>query len=156
MDVRSLQGNAFLCAFMKTKKTRSACTIILPKVSRRDLCYASGIERFCFYHILHPFLSGRPGPSLSKYCGGLSPPARKVVQLLRGVNPPIGGGRFRRGLPPAAAVGQPKSRFLLFQQLAKRLCSLELYRDSVQGGVVGLKSYCTVVEIHRAWTKQML
>ena len=66
-----------------------------------------------------------------------------------GLTPPSGGGRFGRGLPPAAAVGQPKSRFLLFQQLAKRLCPLELHRDSVQGGAVGLKSYCTVVDIRR-------
>ena len=43
-----------------------------------------------------------------------------------------------------------------FQQLAKRLCPSELSRDSMQGGTVGLKSYCTVVEIHRAGTKQVL
>ena len=35
-------------AVMKTKKTRSARTIILPAVSRRDLCYASENERFRF------------------------------------------------------------------------------------------------------------
>ena len=42
-----------------------------------------------------------------------------------------------------------------FQQLAKRLCPSELYRDSVPGGTVGLKSYCTVVETHRVGTKQV-
>ena len=36
-----------------------------------------------------------------------------------------------------------------FQQLAKRLCPLEPHRESVLGGAVGLKSYCTVVEIRR-------
>ena len=39
---------ALFCVFMKTKKTRSARTIILPGVSRRDLCYASGNEQFRF------------------------------------------------------------------------------------------------------------
>ena len=41
-------------------------------------------------------------------------------------------------------------RYSFFQQLAKRLCPSELYLDSVQGGTVGLKSYCMVVESHRA------
>ena len=39
--------------------------------------------------------------------------------------------------------------FFVVQQLAKRQCPLEPHRDSVLGGVVGLKSYCTVVEIRR-------
>ena len=47
------------------------------------------------------------------------------------------------------------SRLWVFQQLAKRLCPSESYRDSVQGGTVGLKSYCTVVEHHRAGRKYM-
>ena len=42
---------ALFCVFMKTKKTRSARTIILPGVSRRDLCYASENEGFRFYQI---------------------------------------------------------------------------------------------------------
>ena len=50
----------------------------------------------------------------------------------------------------AEQCSERKSRFWVFQQLAKRLCPSELYRDSVQGGAVGLKSYLTVVEIHRA------
>ena len=33
---------------------------------------------------------------------------------------------------------------------AKRLCPLELYRDSVQGGAVGSKSCLAVVETHDA------
>ena len=36
---------------MTTKKTRSVRTIILPAVSRRDHCYASENEGFCFYQI---------------------------------------------------------------------------------------------------------
>ena len=36
---------------MTTKKTRSVRTIILPAVSRRDLCYASENEGFRFYQI---------------------------------------------------------------------------------------------------------
>ena len=45
---------------------------------------------------------------------------------LRGVNPPSGGGRFLGGgYPPAAAAGPPKLRFLIFQQLAKRLTQLD-------------------------------
>ena len=56
----------------------------------------------------------------------------------------------------AEQCSERKSRFGVFQQLAKRLCPLELYRDSVQGGTVSLKSYCMVVETHRAGTKQML
>ena len=43
-----------------------------------------------------------------------------------------------------------KSRFWVFLQLAKRLCPLELYRHSVQGGAVGSKSYLMVVETHDA------
>ena len=38
-----------------------------------------------------------------------------------------------------------------FQQLVERLCPLEPHCDSVLGNVVGLKSYCTVVEIRRDW-----
>ena len=56
----------------------------------------------------------------------------------------------------AEQCSERKLRFWVFQQLAKRLCPSELYRDSVQGSTVGLKSYCTVVEIHRAGTEQML
>ena len=39
------------CASMKTKKTRTARTIILPAVSRRDLCYVSENDRFRFFVI---------------------------------------------------------------------------------------------------------
>ena len=40
------QGTLFCVFFAKTKKTRSARTIILSGVSRRDLCYASGNTRY--------------------------------------------------------------------------------------------------------------
>ena len=39
---------SFSNVFTKTKKTRSVRTIILPVVSRRDLCYASENEGFRF------------------------------------------------------------------------------------------------------------
>ena len=39
----------FSNVFTNTKKTRSVRTIILPAVSRRDLCYASENEGFRFY-----------------------------------------------------------------------------------------------------------
>ena len=51
------------CACMKTKKTRTARTIILPAVSRRDLCYVSENSRFRFYNIRTIF---RTSPSISK------------------------------------------------------------------------------------------
>ena len=55
------------------------------------------------------------------------------------------------------AFGQARaSRFVFFQLLAKVLWPLELYRDSVHGGVVGLKSYLTVVESHDAANISML
>ena len=41
----------FSNVFTNTKKTRSVRTIILPAVSRRDLCYASENEGFRFYQI---------------------------------------------------------------------------------------------------------
>ena len=41
----------FSNVFTNTKKTRSVRTIILPAVSRRDLCYASENEGFLFYQI---------------------------------------------------------------------------------------------------------
>ena len=34
--------------FLKTKKMRDVCTINLAVVSRRDLCYVSENEGFCF------------------------------------------------------------------------------------------------------------
>ena len=50
----------------------------------------------------------------------------------------------------AEQCSERKSRFWVFQQLAKRLCPSELYRDSVQGGAVGWKSYLTAAETHDA------
>ena len=52
MDVRDLQGGRtrlFLCVMKTTKKMHSALVIILPVLSRRDLCYASEIAGFRFY-----------------------------------------------------------------------------------------------------------
>ena len=40
-------------------------------------------------------------------------------------------------------------------QLAKRLCSFKLYRDSLQGGVADSKCYCAIVKTHRDETSQM-
>ena len=57
-------------------------------------------------------------------------------------------GRRASGSPP------PETRFSFFQQLAKSLCPLEPHRDSVHGGVVVSKSYCTVVEIHHVGSEQ--
>ena len=51
MNVRTGRADKLFCVFMKTKKTRNARTIILPAVSRRDLCYASENEGFRFYNI---------------------------------------------------------------------------------------------------------
>ena len=62
------------------------------------------------------------------------PPAAAVEDWLGGLNPP----RRRRW------------RFLFFLSLAKRRVPLESYRGSVHGGVVGSKSYLTVVETHDA------
>ena len=45
--------------------------------------------------------------------------------------------------------------FWVLLQLAKRLCPFKLYRDSVQGGMVDSKSYCTVVKTHRDETSQV-
>ena len=38
----------FFHDFLKTKKMRTVCTINLAVVSRRDLCYVSENESFCF------------------------------------------------------------------------------------------------------------
>ena len=54
----------FFCACIKTKKTRTAHTIILPAVSRRDLCYVSENNRFRFYNI--PTTLGTFAPSINK------------------------------------------------------------------------------------------
>ena len=66
------------------------------------------------------------------WLGRVSPPERRRP-IWEGVAPGGGGGG---GWPTKIVI------FVLlpFQQVAKRLCPLELYRDSVQGGVVGLKS----------------
>ena len=45
--------------------------------------------------------------------------------------------------------GPKMTHFLLLLQLAKRLCPFKLYRDSVQGGMVDSKSYCTNAKTHR-------
>ena len=50
---------------------------------------------------------------------------------------------------------QKLTHFLVLLQLAKRLCPFKLYRDSVQGGMVDSKSYCTVVKTHRDETSQV-
>ena len=42
--------------------------------------------------------------------------------------------------------------FLVFLQLAKRLCPFKLYCDSVQGGMVDSQSCCTVAKILRVGT----
>ena len=49
----------------------------------------------------------------------------------------------------------PNDPFWALLQLAKRLCPFKLYRDSVQGGMVDSKSYCTVVKTHRDETSQV-
>ena len=55
----------------------------------------------------------------------------------------------------AERCSEQESRFWVLPQLAQRICPSELYRDSVQGSAVGLNSYCTVVDNHRAGTGQM-
>ena len=45
-----------------------------------------------------------------------------------------------------AKTGPQKSRVWVFLQLASKPSALEPYRDSVHGGGVGLKSYCTDAE----------
>ena len=45
-----------------------------------------------------------------------------------------------------AKIGPQKSRFWVFLQLASKPSALEPHRDSVHGGGVGLKSYCTDAE----------
>ena len=132
-------------------------------VSPADTCPVSPAQTNAPSQQMAPVLSHQDrerlpctGAALGKRYIEVYPVAAAVGRSwLGGVNPPSGGGRFGKGLPPAAAVDQPKSRFLLFQQLAKVQCPSESYRDSVQGGVVDLKSYCTVVEIHRAETKHI-
>ena len=49
-----------------------------------------------------------------------------------------------------AKTGPQKSQFWGFLQLASKPSALEPHRDSVHGGVVGLKSYLTVVETRDA------
>ena len=63
-----------------------------------------------------------------------------------------GGDQARReaGLDPGRARKLRFSVLLIIIMLARRLCPLELYRDSVQGGAVGSESYLMVVEIHDA------
>ena len=39
--------------------------------------------------------------------------------------------------------------------LALILCPFKMYRDSVQGGMVDSKSYCTIVKTHRDETSQV-
>ena len=47
------------------------------------------------------------------------------------------------------ALGPPKQmRFAFFRKLARVLCPLEPYSDSVHGGALGLKSYRMVVDAH--------
>ena len=71
--------NLDFSAVMKTKKTRSARTIILPAVSRRDLCYASENEGFRFYDcqtylaIVGVFFFPVPGPHFLFNVGLLGP-----------------------------------------------------------------------------------
>ena len=45
--------------------------------------------------------------------------------------------------------------FLILLELAKGLCPLKLYRDSVQGRMVDSKSYCAVVKTHRDETSHV-
>ena len=45
--------------------------------------------------------------------------------------------------------------FLVLLQLAKRLCPFKLYRNSVQGGMVDSKSYCTNAQTHRDQASQV-
>ena len=47
---------------------------------------------------------------------------------------------------PRGKTGPQKSRFWVFLQLASKPIALEPHRDSVHGGGVGLKSYCTDAE----------
>ena len=51
--------------FLKTKKMRNVCTINLAAVSRRDLCYVSENESFCFGQ-----KNGFPGPGPGLGFGG--------------------------------------------------------------------------------------
>ena len=45
--------------------------------------------------------------------------------------------------------------FFVLLQLAKRLCPFKLYRNSVQGGMVDSKSYCTNAKTHRDEASQV-
>ena len=47
------------------------------------------------------------------------------------------------------------THFLSVLQIAKRLCPFKLYRDSVQGGMVDLKSYSTMLKTHRDETSEV-
>ena len=64
---------------------------------------------------------------------------------LAGLLSPSGAASCRPSLLKArqAKTGAQKSRFWVFLQLASKPSALEPHRDSVHGGGVGLKSYCT-------------
>ena len=57
--------------------------------------------------------------------------------------------------PVESRHGPQMTHFLLLLQLAKRLCPFKLYRDSVQGGMVDSKSYCTNAKAHHDETSEV-
>ena len=91
----------------KTKKTRSARTIIFPAVSRRDLCYVSENERFCFLQqIFQKLIPNCGGTPLPAGVAARFPPASRRRDAQLGPSP-----LRTKQEPFALALGNKNQRF---------------------------------------------